>query len=155
MANVTLSVQSFLNSATKLSITIDNAQTISQLKTAISSAEGTPTAIMDLFFNGTKLTNATTISASGLITGSYIKTSNNLTQDGLWTKQQRQDYKLQLAQLRRQAAGDTNKPFYRVNNVYDSTLLPDTYNNNSPGADDNANTGGLVLGRPWTTGGGE
>ena len=46
MANVTISVQSFLNSATKLSITIDNAQTVTQLKTAINTAEGTPTAIM-------------------------------------------------------------------------------------------------------------
>lgn len=154
MANVTLTVQSFLNSATNLSITIDNAQTIAQLKTAINSSEGTPTAIMDLFFNGNKLTNATSISASGLITGSYIRASNNLTQDGLWTKQQRQDYKLQLAQLRRQAAGDNTKSYYRTNNVYDVTLLPDTYNNNAPGTDDNPNTGGLVDARPWTAGGG-
>ncbi len=152
MANVTLTVQSFLNSATNLSITIDNAQTIAQLKTAINSAEGTPTAIMDLFFGATKLANATTISAAGLTTGSYVKTSNNLTEDGLWTKQQRQVYKLELAQLRRQASGDTSKPYYRNNNVYDITLLPDTYNNNAPGVDDNANIGGLVQARPWTTG---
>ncbi len=149
MANVTLTVQSFLNSATNLSITIDNAQTIAQLKTAINSAEGTPTAIMDLFFGATKLANATTIAAAGLTTGSYVKTSNNLTEDGLWTKQQRQVYKLELAQLRRQAGGDNTKPYYRGGNVYDLTSLPDVYNNNAPGVDDNTNTGGLIQGRPW------
>lgn len=149
MANVTLTVQSFLNSATNLSITIDNALTIAQLKTAINTAEGTPTIIMDLFFGSTKLVNATTIAASGLITGTYIKTSNNLTEDGLWTKQQRQDYKLQLAQLRRQAGGDSNQPYYRGGNIYDLTSLPNTYNDNVPGADDNPNTGGLIQGRPW------
>jgi len=149
MANITLSVQSFLNAATNLSITIDNAQTVAQLKTAINGQEGTPTAIMDLFLNGTKLTDATTLSASGLITGSYVRTSNNLTGTGTWTKQQRQEYKLQLAQLRRQAAGNTTANYYRENNTYDLTLLPDTYNGNDPGADDNANTGGLLQGRPW------
>jgi hypothetical protein len=149
MANITLSVQSFLNAATNLSITIDNAQTVAQLKTAINGQEGTPTAIMDLFLNGTKLTDATTLSASGLISGSYVKTSNNLTEAGTWTKQQRQEYKLELAQLRRQAAGNTTANYYRENNTYDLTLLPDTYNGNNPGADDNANTGGLLQGRPW------
>jgi hypothetical protein len=149
MANITLSVQSFLNAATNLSITIDNAQTVAQLKTAINGQEGTPTAIMDLFLNGTKLTDATTLSASGLISGSYVKTSNNLTEAGTWTKQQRQEYKLQLAQLRRQAAGNTTANYYRENNTYDLTLLPDTYNGNVPGADNNANVGGLLQGRPW------
>ena len=40
----------------------------------------------------------------------------------------------------------TNKVFYRENNTYDITLLPDTY---ATTADDNPNTGGLVQGRPW------
>ena len=44
---------------------------------------------------------------------------------------------------------DTSAPFYRDRNVYDITLLPDTYNGNVPGADDNPNVGGLVEGRPW------
>jgi hypothetical protein len=122
---------------------------VAQLKTAINGQEGTPTAIMDLFLNGTKLTDATTLLVSGLISGSYVRTSNNLTEAGTWTKQQRQEYKLELAQLRRQAAGDTTANYYRENNTYDLTLLPDTYNGNVPGADDNANVGGLLQGRPW------
>ena len=42
---------------------------------------------------------------------------------------------------------DTTKAFYRLNNTYDLTLLPDTY---ATTGDDNPNTGGLVQGRPWT-----
>ena len=144
MANVTISVQSFLNSSTNLSITIADSSTVSNLKTAINSAEGVNTAIMDLFFNGVKLANASTLASYSIITGSYIRTSNNLTQDGLWTKQQRQVLKLDLAALKR--TRDSNP-----RNVYDITELPDTYNGNLPGADDNPNTGGLVVGRPWTT----
>ena len=41
---------------------------------------------------------------------------------------------------------DTAAVFYRVNNTYDLALLPDTY---ATTADDNANTGGLLQGRPW------
>lgn len=144
MANVTISVQSFLNSSTNLSITIADSSTVSNLKTAINSAEGVNTAIMDLFFNGVKLANASTLASYSIITGSYIRTSNNLTQDGLWTKQQRQVLKLDLAALKR--TRDSNP-----RNVYDLTELPDTYNGNVPGADDNPNAGGLVVGRPWTT----
>lgn len=144
MANVTISVQSFLNSSTNLTITIADSSTVSNLKTAINSAEGVNTAIMDLFFNGVKLANANTLASYSIITGSYIRTSNNLTQDGLWTKQERQVLKLDLAALKR--TRDSNP-----RNVYDLTELPDTYNGNVPGADDNPNTGGLVVGRPWTT----
>lgn len=142
MANITITVQSFLNASITHSITIDNAQTVAQLKTAVNGVEGTPTALMNLYLNGTLLVNATTLAASGLITGSYVKTSNNLTESGLWTKEQRQDYKLQLAALKRTLNGN-------VRDTYDITQLPDTYNGNVSGADDNANVGGLVVGRPW------
>ena len=142
MANVTISVQSFLNSSTNLSITIADSSTVSNLKTAINSAEGVNTAIMDLFFNGVKLANASTLASYSIITGSYIRTSNNLTQDGLWTKQQRQVLKLDLATLKR--IRDNNP-----RSIYSLSELPDTYNGNIPGPDDNPNTGGLIIGRPW------
>jgi hypothetical protein len=75
----------------------------------------------------------------------------------LTTKAERQAAKLDIAQLKRRgytlnadgtvASGpDTTKVFYRLNNTYDLTLLPDTY---ATTADDNPNTGGLVQGRPW------
>jgi hypothetical protein len=75
----------------------------------------------------------------------------------LLTKLARQTAKLDLAQNKRRgytlnadgtvASGpDTGKRFYRLNNTYDLTLLPDTH---ATTADDNLNTGGLVQGRPW------
>lgn len=140
MAVITVAVQSFLNSANTLSINIDNALTIADLKTAVNVAESTPTAIMDLFFNNSKLSDATVISAAGIIANSYIKSSNNLTEEGLWTKQERQDYKLQLAALRRAEVGNPRS-------TYDINQLPNPYNNNDIAPDDGAST--LVLGRPW------
>ena len=75
----------------------------------------------------------------------------------LSTKAARQAAKLDLAQNKRKgytlyangaiASGpSTANSFYRVNNTYDLTLLPDTY---ATTADDNANSGGLLQGRPW------
>jgi len=43
---------------------------------------------------------------------------------------------------------NTNAVFYSARNTYDITQLPTQYNGNS--VTDNANTGGLVTGRPWT-----
>ena len=43
---------------------------------------------------------------------------------------------------------NTSANFYRTRNVYDLELLPTQYSGN--GIIDNVNTGGLVLGRPWT-----
>lgn len=86
----------------------------------------------------------------------------------LATKQERQIAKLEYAQAKRKGrvitdggeAGtygtwsdngtdDDTKNYYRPNNTYDATSLPDTYNGNVPGADDNPNTGGLLPKRPW------
>lgn len=142
MANITISVQSFLNASINRSITIADTSTVAQLKTAVNGAEGTPTAIMDLYFGATKLVNGNTLASYSITNGSYIKTSNNLTESGLWTKQQRQDYKLQLAALKRTLNSNPR-------DTYDITQLPDTYNGNVSGVDDNANVGGLVVGRPW------
>jgi len=75
----------------------------------------------------------------------------------LSTKLARQTAKLDLAQLKRRgytlnadgsiASGpDTTKAFYRENNTYDLAYLPDTF---ATSGDDNANAGGLLVGRPW------
>ena len=76
---------------------------------------------------------------------------------GLADKEARQIAKLNIAQAKRQGkivaldgtiSGDidSTKPYYRANNTYSLTLLPDTY---ATSADDNANTSGLLQGRPW------
>jgi len=149
MPSIAITVQSFLNSATTLSITIDNASTIADLKTAVNTVEGTPTAVMDLFFNGSQLSNGTVISAAGIVAGSHVNTSNNISDSTSWTKQERQSYKLLLAEQRRQAGGNTSATFYRSYNNLDLNLLPNPYNGNSPDPDDGAST--LSDGRPWTT----
>jgi len=66
----------------------------------------------------------------------------------LATKELRQIAKLDLAQDRRRAGGDTTQPYYRVLNTYDIELLPTKYDDND--IVDNANVGGLQQGRPWT-----
>jgi hypothetical protein len=65
----------------------------------------------------------------------------------LATREERQLAKLNLAQTRRQAGGDTTANYYRENNTYDIDALPTKYSNNS--IVNNPNTGGLVQGRPW------
>ena len=86
----------------------------------------------------------------------------------LTTKEERQIAKLEYAQAKRKGrvitdggalgaygtwsdngTDDDTKNYYRTNNTYDATSLPDTYNGNLPGADDNPNTGGLLPKRPW------
>ena len=76
----------------------------------------------------------------------------------LTTKAERQAAKLDIAQNKRKgytlnadgtiASGpDTTKIFYRLNNTYDLDLLPTQYSGND--IVDNANTEGLLDGRPW------
>jgi hypothetical protein len=81
----------------------------------------------------------------------------------LATKQLRQVAKLDLAQAKRKGQtitegggiwstngiDDDTKPYYKPNNTYDITALPDIYNGNVPGADDNPNPDGLLPKRPW------
>jgi len=141
MADITLDVQSFLNGATRLSITIDNALTVADLKTSINADEGTPTAIMDLYFEGNLLADATVLSTI-LSTADVIQTSNNLTEAGKWTKQERQVYKLELASLKRARDGNPRS-------TYDIDLLPNPYEGNTQTVDNGAST--LTDGRPWTT----
>lgn len=76
----------------------------------------------------------------------------------LATKQLRQEAKLEIAEAKRQGKTvaldgtitgtlDSTKPYYRVNNVLDTTELPTLYSDND--VVDNANTGGLQVSRPW------
>lgn len=58
------------------------------------------------------------------------------------TKEERQIMKLEMSAKKRTRDGNAR-------DTYDITQLPDTYNGNVPGVDDNANTGGLIVGRPW------
>jgi len=91
--------------------------------------------------------SSTKLSAMGIVDGDTVRCTPLQNE----TKQERQLRKLKVAEAKRKAFGDTTAPYYRAANTLDITLLPDTYNKNVPGADDNANSGGLVAGRPWST----
>jgi hypothetical protein len=76
----------------------------------------------------------------------------------LGTKALKQVAKLNIAQAKRQGKTvatdgtitgtvDSTKNYYRARNTYDITQLPTQYTGNA--VTDNANTGGLVVGRPW------
>ena len=144
MANITITVQNLLNLAAYDSYTIDNAQTVAQLKTAINTARSTNSTWYDLV-SGNVLTEGSTLSALGIITGSVLRTHNKI--GDLSTRQLRQTAKLDLSQLKRQAGGNTSAIAYRENNTYDLGALPTQYSGNV--TVDNANTGGLLKGRPW------
>jgi hypothetical protein len=139
MANITISVQSFLNAADTLSITIADTNTVAQLKTAISLQEAVPTTQMKLFFNNALLGNTSTLVSLGIVSGSYIKTANTIAR--LSTREDRQKAKLDLAALDRAAYG--SRP-----STYDINKLPNPYNGNSVDPDDGAST--LTTGRPWS-----
>jgi len=64
------------------------------------------------------------------------------------TREVKQIRKLTIAQLKRQAGGDTTKPYYRSGNVFDRDLLPTQYSGDA--VVDNPNPGGLAANRPWT-----
>lgn len=139
MATITFNIQSFLNSADIISISIDDTSTIAQLKTAINGQEAVPTAQMKLFFNNSLLSNASTLLSLGITNDSYIKTATTIAR--LATRELRQKAKLDLAALDRAAYGSRSS-------TYDINKLPNPYNGNNVDPDDGAST--LVNGRPWS-----
>ncbi len=140
-----IQVQSFLNSATKLTVSVSSSTTVAQLKSLVYAAEGVTTTIMSFYFDSVELASTATMAVIGATTGTYIGSSNTIA--ALPTKEERQVAKLELAQLRRQAGGDTSATFYRSHNVYDVDLLADKYTNNTTVG----TTSTLVQSRPWTT----
>jgi hypothetical protein len=139
MANITITVQSLLNTAVYDSYTIDNAQTIDQLKTAINTAKSFNSTWYDIVLNQNIAPGSSTLASLGIVTGTQLRTHNKISR--LATKQLRQEAKLALAALDRIASGES-RTTSTINN------LPTKYSNNS--LIDNPNTGGLVVGRPWS-----
>jgi hypothetical protein len=139
-------VQSFLNSATKLTVSVTSSTTFDELKNLVWATEGTTTTIQDFYLDGgIQIDTSATIVSYGLTTGSIVYSSNTIAT--LPTREQRQVAKLDLAKLRRTAAGSTLEPYYRSRNNYDRDELPTKYIGNT--STDNPNPGGLVYGRPW------
>ena len=139
MANITISVQSLLNSAEYDSYTIDNGQTVNQLKTAIQTATNVDPAWYNVVFNDQVLSGTATLAASNVVNGSVLRVANIIGR--LATLQDRQEAKLNLAALDRAAAGNPR-------DTYDITELPTKYVGNT--VVDNPHPTGLIEGRPWT-----
>lgn len=138
MANITISVQSLLNSAEYDSYTIDNGQTVNQLKTAIQTATSVNPAWYNIVFNDQVLSGTATLAASNVVNGSVLRVANIIGR--LATLQDRQEAKLNLAALDRAAAGNPR-------DTYDITELPTKYVGNT--VVDNPHPTGLIEGRPW------
>lgn len=141
-------VQSFLNSATKLSTTATTATTVAQLKTLVNAIEGVSTSTMQFYIVNPSTTSTALVSGTlgsyGITTATTIYSSNTISTST--NKADRQLAKLELAQLRRQAGGDTSSTFYRNSNIYDIDLLADKYISNTSTV---GTTSTLVVGRPW------
>jgi hypothetical protein len=145
---MTILVQSFLNSATKLSTTATTATTVAQLKTLVNAIEGVSTSIMEFYIVNPSTTSTVLVSGTlgsyGITTATTIYSSNIISTlelgGGGADKETRQKAKLDLAAIKRAADGNLRA-------TYDITLLPTQYN----GGDiiNNPNIGGLVVGRPW------
>jgi hypothetical protein len=138
MANITITVQSLLNTAVYDSYTIDNGQTINQLKTAINSAQGFDSTWYNIVLNQRVVVGTATLASLGIATGTVLRTANII--DRLATKELKQKAKLDLSQLDRAAEGNPRA-------TYDITELPTQYSGNN--IVDNPQPAGLILGRPW------
>jgi hypothetical protein len=139
MANITITVQSLVNASVYDSYTIDNGQTVNQLKTAINTARSYDSSWYDIVQNGSVVSGTATLTSLGIVSGTVLRTHNKIAR--LATRQLRQEAKLALATLDRLASSETRTTL-TINN------LPTKYSGNT--IVDNANTGGLVLGRPWS-----
>ena len=88
----------------------------------------------------------------GLVDGDTIiciDDKKNLTSTN--TKEVRQDRKLRIASVKREydssrGVGSASNDRYTI----DATQIPNPYEGNAVNADDDENTGSLVVGRPWT-----
>jgi hypothetical protein len=142
-----------------ITIADPDTATIDDVITAIAADEGLPTQYYSVSvednpnINDITYGDSSTPIAPAPPTGLGITTSDRFIsttrQSGL-TKEERQIQKLEIAKLKRQAGGDTSKDYYRELNVYNTSLLPNPYNDNDADPDD-GDAGPLNDGRPWTT----
>lgn len=149
MANITVTYKGL--TGLHRDIVIDNAQTLTQLRTAIIADEGLTAGyygVVSLKDSATNSTDdgASTLAALGMVTGSIVLCSTAAQAD----KEAKQTMRLDIAQLKRAGgvAADTSAAYYRSLDTYDKSLLPTQYSGDS--VTDNANVGGLQASRPWT-----
>lgn len=134
-------------------LTIDNGQTMTQLRTAIIADEGLQSYYygrVSIHKNGTVVDStdgaSTTLASAGIVADDIITVSADRNQT---TRERSQLMTLDIAALKRTAGGDTTKPYYRSGNTHDRTLLPTRYVNDTV-TDNTGDGGNLTASRPWT-----
>ena len=135
-------------SGVRATLTVNTTDTLTTITNAIIAAEG----LNANYYADFVLERDHAITLTDYASSTYADLG--LTADDLlvavldddpatWTKEQRQIRKLEIATIKRAA---DSRP-----STYDLAELPDTYNGDAPGPDDNPNAGGLIEGRPWVT----
>lgn len=131
-------------------LTIDNGQTMAQLRTAIIADEGLDSAYygrVSIHKNGlvkdSTDDSGTTLFNAGIRAGDIITVSADRNQA---TRQKSQEMTLDIAQAKRSIAG---QPYTRALDTYDVTILPTRYVGDTV-TDNTGDGGNLTQGRPWT-----
>lgn len=130
-------------------LTIDNGQTMSQLRTAIIADEGLTAGfygLVSIHKNGTvkDSTNQTgvTLDNAGIVADDVITVATARQAD----KEAYQVMTLEIAQAKRSVAG---QPYSRALDTYDRDILPTQYNGDTV-VDNTGDGGNLTVSRPWT-----
>jgi len=132
-----------------LTLDVESSDTVVGVKAKINDQRGISLIKQQLTFDGTVLDNEQTLSHYNIQKNAVLVLTLTLV-----GKRERQLAKLELAQTKRRAGGDTTKPYYRANNTYTVTQLPTQYqinDDNTNNVVNNTNVGGLFQGRPWVT----
>jgi hypothetical protein len=132
-----------------LTLDVESSDTVVGVKAKINDQRGISLIKQQLTFDGTVLDNEQTLSYYNIQKNAVLVLTLTLV-----GKRERQLAKLELAQTKRRAGGDTTKPYYRARNTYTVTQLPTQYqinDDNTNNVVNNTNEGGLVRGRPWAT----
>jgi len=151
VANITIKYKGLTGLLNDL--TIDNGQTMAQLRTAIIADEGLQSYYygrVSIHKNGSVTDStdsaSTTLVSAGIVAGDVITVASDRSQT---TRERSQLMMLDIAALKRTAGGDTTKPYYRTGNTHDRTLLPTRYVGDTV-TDNTGDSGNLTQGRPWT-----
>ena len=131
-------------------LTIDNGQTMAQLRTAIIADEGLDSAYygrVSIHKNGTVVdstdSSSTTLVNAGIVADDIITVASDRNQA---TRQKSQEMTLDIAQAKRSIAG---QPYTRALDTYDVTTLPTRYVGDTV-TDNTGDGGNLTQGRPWS-----
>ena len=134
-------------SGVRVELTVNTTDSLTTITNAAIADEGLNANyyadfVLDSDHTVTRTANGSSTYAALGLTSSDMLVAVLDDDPATWTKEQRQVRKLEIATIKR--AADSKR------STYDITELPDTYNGNVPGADDNPNVGGLTEGRPWS-----